>query len=186
MVGGIFCVLEKAFDCVNHKILLSTLEFYGIKGKTKLWFESYFRNRYQRVLITNNVPDQNNFSTWDEILHGVLQIRFGPIVFPFLYQLFTQSHKRQIYTNIVADVTSILIASPNKNNFQIKVTAAFSFINEWLNTNLLFISFNKTHYVQFTTKNKPKTHIKIAYDNKQITTVPNIKFLGICINDTIN
>jgi len=80
----------------------------------------------------------------------------------------------------------ILITSPNKNNFQIKITAAFFFINERLNTNLLSINFNETHYIQFTTKNKPKTHIKITYDNKQITTISNIKFLGIYINDTIN
>jgi len=62
MVGGIFCDLEKAFDCVNHKILLSKLEFYSVKGKTRLWFESYFRNRYQKVLITNNVLNRNYFS----------------------------------------------------------------------------------------------------------------------------
>jgi len=55
MVGDIFCDFEKALNCVNHKILLSKLEFYGIKRKAKLWFESYFRNRCQRVLITNNV-----------------------------------------------------------------------------------------------------------------------------------
>jgi len=51
MVGGIFCDLEKAFDCVNCKILLSKLEFYCVKGKAKLWFESYVRNGYQSVLI---------------------------------------------------------------------------------------------------------------------------------------
>jgi hypothetical protein len=62
----------------------------------------------------------------------------------------------------------------------------FNFINEWLNTNLLSINFNKTNYVQFTTKNKPKFHDKITYDNKQISTISTVKFLGIYINDTIN
>jgi hypothetical protein len=62
LIGGIFCGLEKAFDCVNHKVLLSKLELYGLNGKAKLWFESYFRNRYQRVLITNTNPNLNESS----------------------------------------------------------------------------------------------------------------------------
>jgi len=82
--------------------------------------------------------------------------------------------------------TSILITSPNKNDFQLKITTAFNFINEWLNTNLLSRNFNKTHYVQFTTKSKPKFRIKITYNNKQISTISSIRFLGIYINDTIN
>ena len=44
----------------------------------------------------------------------------------------------------------------------------------------------KTHYIQFKTKNKPKTHIKITYYNKQILKISKIKFLGTYINDTIN
>jgi hypothetical protein len=71
MIGGIFCDLEKAFDCINHKTLLSKLEFYGVKEKVKLWFESYFSNRYQRVLITNKVLNRNHFSTWQKIKPGV-------------------------------------------------------------------------------------------------------------------
>jgi hypothetical protein len=76
--------LEKAFSCVSHEILLSRLDFYGIKGKAKLWFESYFINRYQRGLITNRVLNQNYFSTWEEIIHGVLQGSIlGPLLFLF-------------------------------------------------------------------------------------------------------
>jgi len=48
------------------------------------------------------------------------------------------------------------------------------------------IKFSKTHYIQFTKNNKPKTNIKIIYDNKQIKTISSIKFLGIYINGTIN
>jgi hypothetical protein len=48
-VGGIFLYLEKAFDCLNHDILLSKLQLYGVNGRAKQWFESYLNNRYQRI-----------------------------------------------------------------------------------------------------------------------------------------
>ena len=50
LIGGIFCNLEKAFDCVNHKILLSELEFCGITGNHCKLHKSYLTNRYQRTL----------------------------------------------------------------------------------------------------------------------------------------
>jgi len=52
LAGSIFCDLEKAFDSVNHDILLSKPSYYGIGGKAKLLLESYLQNRYQRVHIT--------------------------------------------------------------------------------------------------------------------------------------
>jgi len=51
LVGGIFCDLEKAFDCVNHRILADKLQFYGIKGKFLALIQSYLRGRYQKLLI---------------------------------------------------------------------------------------------------------------------------------------
>ena len=110
----------------------------------------------------------------------------GPLLFLFYISDLPKAINNKSVPISFADDTSILITSPNKNYFQIKITPPFNFINEWLNTNLLSINFNKTHYIQFTTKIKPNSHIKITYDNKQITTISNIRFLGIYINDTIN
>jgi hypothetical protein len=60
-VGGIFCDLAKAFDCVNHDILLSKLNFYGITGKANKWIKSYLKNRYQREEIKNKHFSSNAF-----------------------------------------------------------------------------------------------------------------------------
>ena len=49
MASSIFCDMEKAFDSVNHNLLLSKLHFHGISVKAKLLLKSYLQNRYQRV-----------------------------------------------------------------------------------------------------------------------------------------
>ena len=49
IVGGVFCDLAKAFDCVNQDVLLFNLNFYGITDTTNEWIISYLRDRYQRV-----------------------------------------------------------------------------------------------------------------------------------------
>jgi len=54
-VGGIFCDLSKAFDCVNHEILFPKLHFCGIQGITVDWFRSYLVNRKQKVEIKSPV-----------------------------------------------------------------------------------------------------------------------------------
>jgi hypothetical protein len=58
-VGEILCDLEKAFDCVDHEILLSKLEFYGINGRNHTLYQSYLENRYIRTLITRTVTVQS-------------------------------------------------------------------------------------------------------------------------------
>ena len=59
--------LEKAFDSVNHDILLSKLFYCGISGKAKSLLKSYLQNRYQTVLITNPLFNSNTVSKWTKI-----------------------------------------------------------------------------------------------------------------------
>jgi len=62
-VGGLFCDLQKAFDCVNHEILLEKMKLYGISGTVNKLMESYLENRYQRV-SANNIKPRKLYSTW--------------------------------------------------------------------------------------------------------------------------
>jgi hypothetical protein len=73
IVGGIFCDLHKAFDCVNRKILLDKLEFYGITGNFLKLIKSYLAGRYQRVKICSSLGHDTIYSEWERVRHGVLQ-----------------------------------------------------------------------------------------------------------------
>ena len=75
LIGGFFCDLEKASDCVNHKTLLSKLEFYGTTGNHYKLYKSYLTNRYQRTLLYNE-NDNNTISAWAKAEHG------GTVAFP--------------------------------------------------------------------------------------------------------
>jgi hypothetical protein len=82
MVGGIFCDLQKAFDCINHALLLEKLKFYGVLGKFYNLIKSYLGGRYQKVTLG---PSSSTESTWEEIKQGVPQGSIlGPIFFLFI------------------------------------------------------------------------------------------------------
>jgi len=187
IVGGIFCNWENAFNSINHDILISKLNLYGVEGKTLLWFKSYFSNRYQRVILNNNVNCQNLSSTWQKIAQGVPQ---GSILGPLLFLIYINDLPKIVNDIAIpilfADDTANLITSLDKSDFERTVTIALNLLNEWCNTNLLTINFDKTHFMQFTTTNKPKPFLQFAHLHKQISFVFNTKFLGIHINDTIN
>jgi hypothetical protein len=72
-IGEIFCDLSKAFDCVNHEILLAKLCHNGIRGVSLNWFKTYITNRKQKVKITTQNLKHESFCRWETIKNGAPQ-----------------------------------------------------------------------------------------------------------------
>jgi hypothetical protein len=117
-VGGIFCDLSKAFDRVNHEILLSKLHFYGIQGITIDWLRSYLTNRKQKVEIKSPNSTHNLFSDWGILKHGVSQ---GSILGPLLFLIYINDLSLRINSLaepiLFADDTSVIISNSNLTEF---------------------------------------------------------------------
>jgi hypothetical protein len=107
-----------------------------------------------------------------------------------LFLIYINGLSKTINDNTVpilfADDTSIIVKSSNSKDFQTNMVTAFDSINKWFKVNSLSINVEKTHYIQFKIKNKPTFDINIICDNNLITPVPNIKFLGTYLQDSIN
>jgi hypothetical protein len=120
-VIGIFCDLQKAFDCVNHKILIDKLEIYGIEGKFKTLIKSDLPGRHQRVVLDNK-SNSGSTSEWEMIKCGVLQ---GSILSPLRFLLYINDLPKILnrvnYIVLYADDASIIITDINKSNFKINL-----------------------------------------------------------------
>jgi hypothetical protein len=175
MVGAIFCDLEKAFNSVNHDILLSKLTYYGATHNAKLLLESHLSDRHQRVQIINSNLNQNTVSKWAKVRYN---FPLGSVLGLLLYLLYmndllkvTESKATSV---LFADNTSILTTSPNTTKLLNDINIIFKQINIWFEANLLSMNLDKT-----------TTDICVKYD-KQISNTTNIKFLGLFINDTVS
>jgi hypothetical protein len=140
-VGGIFCDLEKASDCINHNTLLSKLEFYGIEGKFNALNTSYLKDRYQKVETDNMKTHNSTSSRWKIVKHGILQGSILGRLFLLLYvnDLLTVSNSNA-RTILYADNTSVIVSNPSHRDFELNMNKATVDINEWFKTNMLSLS----------------------------------------------
>jgi retron-type reverse transcriptase len=133
---GIFLDFTKAYDVLSHKVLLSKLNSYGIRGVANLWFESYLSHRKKCVEI-NTLKKGIYVSTTKEIEHGVPQ---GSILGPILFLLYINDLPLNITgTKIVlfADDTNILVSDENKNDLQYKLNNNMTEFQTWFTLNNL-------------------------------------------------
>jgi len=182
------CLKNPKTDCVNHSVLLDKLEFYGIEGKFKDRIKSYLSDRHQKVILNNNNNNKSNSSSkWELIKNCVPQ---GSVLGPLLFLLYINDLPKIIpkYNNIVlfADDTSILITDSNNIDFNINIHQSLTSLITWFNSNLLTFNLNKTHYIEFKTKNYYQVQTKVQYEHKDISNSTETKFLGLIIDETLS
>jgi len=135
-VGGIFCDISKAFDCVNHEILLTKLHFYGIQEITIDWFKLYLTNRQQKGEIKLPNSTHNLVSDWGILKHGVPQ---GSILGSLLFLVYISDCSLRINSLaepiLFADDTSVIISNRNFIEFSTTANLVLAGMIEWFSAN---------------------------------------------------
>ena len=177
---GIFIDLRKAFDTVNHNILLNKLEHYGIRGTALQWFKSYLYNRQQYVF------HNGESSSLQYITCGVPQ---GSVLGPLLFLLYINdlpniSKVLQFY--LFADDTNIYCETDTPDKLELTINKELKKLRNWLIVNRLSLNVDKTNFVIFHPYNKPpKQKITLKIHKNAISEKDHVKYLGIIIDSTL-
>ena len=178
---GIFIDLQKAFDTVDHNILLKKLEYYGIRGIANKWFTSYLSNRKQFVSI-------NGFDSKKRTMEfGVPQ---GSVLGPLLFLIYINDLHKAIKFSIThhfADDTNLLVIGKTLKQIQKQINIDLKLLCKWLKANKISLNASKTELIVFKDPKKTSPHeLKIKIDGKKLVPSASVKYLGIYIDNHIN
>ena len=175
---AIFLDLAKAFDTVNHSILLGKLSKLGIRGPMLNWFKSYLSNRYQCVSVGDKL------STPIKMSHGVPQ---GSVLGPLLFLLYindiSNCSPSFLYT-LFADDTCLVAKHSDLKQLEELVNAELKMVSKWLINNKLSLNLSKSCYLLFSGEQKDTFSINL--DNTKITRMDAVKYLGVMVDDELN
>ena len=179
---GIFIDLAKAFDTVDHVILLKKLQHYGIRGVAYHWFSSYLSDRSQQVLC-NGILSKSKY-----VKYGVPQgSNLGPLLF-LMYINDLPNTSNILNFIIFADDTNVFHSHKSLQDLYQIINNEIANVVDWFRINKLSLNISKTNFILFRSHRKPipQLNINILIDSNIVPQVTSTKFLGVYIDQHLN
>lgn len=184
---GLFLDLSKAFDSLDHNLLLAKLHRYGIRGVALSWCESYLEGRSQRVVLRGDIGE-----TYSEKLSTDLGVPQGSILGPLLFIIYVNDLPVAIAnpSNSMisyADDNSLLITGKTFQDVASLGDIQFMELEKWYEKNSLMLNRDKTKCLLFRTiynKNIFPSYLNLNFQHIDITD--NTKLLGIFIDSNMS
>ena len=175
---GIFADLSKAFDTINHEILIKRLNHDGIRDIASNLLKNYLENRQQIVFYNGTKSDTSNITC------GVPQ---GSVLGPLLFILYINdiyAVSDNLDFTLFADDTSILNTNKNLNDLQAETNEELKKLNDWFKANKLSLNISKTKYIIFSSRKIKiaKNQIVIKLNENPLERVESTKFLGVYVD----
>ena len=179
--ASIFLDLSKAFDCVNHNILIDKLKFVGIRGVALNFLKSYLTNRTQFTVVNGIASDLMN------IICGVPQgSTLGPLL--FLIYINDLCHASRFTSCLFADDTCLIMKHKNIHILEEMCNRELIEIDYWFRANKLTANINKASkfIISCASKNAINYDFKIRMGEANLEKVKSIKYLGVMLDEQLS
>ena len=178
--------LSKAFDTIEHSIMLEKLDLYGIRGTALSWFRSYLSDRHLRVKCRTTSCGIDTLSDEFTVKYGTPQ---GSCLGPLIFLIFVNDlHLHLLDAECVqfVDDTTLIFAHRNLKYLRFCVEQELCRIRDWFHANKLTLNIEKSSYLLFVVDKLTHVNFKLSLDGLEIPRVNHARFLGTWLDDRLS